>query len=90
MAFLIACGRLGHVFDTSANPRPCKKKAAMSPFVTVRGGAYDTKVYKIRIDGASGICGREFLSARINQEIETREIGPTFPWGLKQLENTLD
>ena len=29
---------------------------------------------------------REFPSARIDQDTETREIGPTFLWGLKQLE----
>ena len=36
--FLMACGRWGHVFATSANPRSCIKRVAVSPSFTVRMG----------------------------------------------------
>ena len=59
LAFLMACGRWGHVFATSANARSCTKNMALSPSFTVRGGEYDTKMCNIRIDSAIGICERE-------------------------------
>ena len=44
----MACGRWGHIFATSANVRPCKKKVVMSPAFAIRGGEYDTKMRNIR------------------------------------------
>ena len=38
LTFLKACGRWGHVFDTSASPTPRTRKLAMSPFFIVHGG----------------------------------------------------
>ena len=39
------------------------------------------------VDCACGICeGGGFPPARINHDTETRELEPTLPWGLKQLE----
>ena len=60
LAFLMACGRYGHVITTSTDPRSWERKA-MSPSSTVHWGQYDTKylVCNIRIDGASGIRGGE-------------------------------
>ena len=55
----MACGRWGHVFATSANPRSCKTNVHMSPSFTVRGGEYDTKMCHKRIDDASSICEGE-------------------------------
>ena len=54
--FLKACGRWGHVFPTSASPRPWTQKLAMSPSSTVHGGQYDTyQLCDIRVYSASGI-----------------------------------
>ena len=48
---------VGARFRRSANPRSCKKKVAVSPSLTVRGGQYHyTKMCNNRINGASGIC----------------------------------
>ena len=35
---LMACGQWGHVFSTSANPRSCTYKMAVSPSFTARMG----------------------------------------------------
>ena len=87
LAFLMACGRWGRVFATSANPSPCKKSGHATLSFTVWGGEYCTKMCNIRIDGARGICEGDYFRRLVSTKgAKTREIGPTFPGGLKQLE----
>ena len=49
---LMACGRWGHVFVTSANPRSCIKNVAVSPSFTVRMGenVKETEKFNTRIE----------------------------------------
>ena len=69
----MACGRWGHVFATSANPRSRKKEVVMSPSFTVRGGEYDTNMCNIRIDGASGICEGDDFRPLVSTKRPKRE-----------------
>ena len=48
----MACGRWGHVFVTSANPRSCIKNVAVSPSFTVRMGenVKETEKFNTRIE----------------------------------------
>ena len=59
----------------------------MSPSLkfTARGGEYDAKMCRL---SKRYLWGGGFPPARINHDTETREIEPTLPWGLKQLEIT--
>ena len=59
------CGRSGHVFATSANPRSCIKKAAMSPSFTVRMGEnVKPKCLDIRVE--SMVQAAFFVRGRIS------------------------
>ena len=76
LAFSMACGRWGHLFALSANPRSCEKKLTKSLSFIGRGKEYDTKMCNNRIDGASGICEgdhfRRLISTKRKHEKQDR------------------
>ena len=75
----MACGRWGHVFATSANPRSCKIEVAMSPSSDLLFVGENMIPECLTIEYiVRAAYGREIISsARVNHETETREIGPT-------------
>ena len=54
LALLMACGRWGHVFVTSANPRSCKKKWPCRPLLNLL--LVGENMMPKCVDCASGIC----------------------------------
>ena len=85
----LTCGRWGHVFTTTVAPiqGPVKKKwlSYVTVFYCSWGRIWYQNAQHSNRWRKRQLWNRYFPSARINQETETREIGPTFPWGLQQL-----
>ena len=72
----MACGRRGHVFATSANPRSCVKKVAVSPSFIVRMGEnVKPKMFDIRIESmvqAAFVRGRISVGSYQPRDRNTR------------------
>ena len=96
LAFLMACGRRGHIFAKRANPRSCIKKVAMSTLLHCsRGEEYETEMCNIPIESmaqAAFTCeGQNFRqvvsTTRLNHQKQDR---PSLEPKTTKIQSTLE